>query len=491
MVFDSPVFLFLFFPVFAGVYFLSPAKLKNIILILFSLLFYFWADRSLVLILLLSCLVNYIFGWIIGNGYKRTGLVTSVIFNVSLLFFYKYLTPIIDTGMLMAKNSMAEKPGFSLADIAIPLGISFYTFRAISYSADIYRGKVERSRNFLEFLTYFTLFPLMIAGPIVRYADICGQLSARVVTVRHLTSGIERIIIGLAKKILIAGTFSRVATLIFDAPAGDVSTLMAWTGIIAFAFEIYYDFSGYTDIAIGIGKLIGFDFQENFNYPYVSRNIREFWRRWHISLSAWLRDYIFLPLAYMLSRRLPGNKYFQVRTENIIYLIVTGITFLICGLWHGAGLHFVAWGIYFAFFLVLEQLFLGRILRKFWVPLQHAYTLLVVVCSWVLFKSGDLSEAFGYFEKMFTFSHGLPAFTSYLVYFIFTGETLAITLIALLLATPAYPRLKAAIFSPAFEHPVFIRVTRVAGILILGVLLIVSISYMAENTYNPFIYMRF
>ena len=267
--------------------------------------------------------------------------------------------------------------------------------------------------------------------------------------------------------------------------------VMAWTGIIAFTLEIYFDFSGYSDMAIGLGKMIGFDFTENFKYPYTARNIREFWRRWHISLSTWLRDYLFLPMAYSISRKLKKDRYLRIKTDNIIYIIATLVTFLICGLWHGPAWTFVAWGFYFAVFLILEQLFIGRLLRKLWIPLQHLYTILVVTCSFVIFKSDDLKYAYDYFGRMFSFSSGDPAVNSYLRFYCFNRETLLTTIAALLFSIPVYGYLRNYTNIPGKNNWLLRKFMNFSAILILGILFLVSLSYLASMTYNPFIYLRF
>jgi alginate O-acetyltransferase complex protein AlgI len=492
MAFNSVIFLFLFFPLFLGVYFLSPGKFKNIILIIFSLLFYSWGDKILVLLLVSSALINFGFGKLIHAGYKKPGLILSILFNITLLSFFKYADFLIESAHeIVGLFRPSVQSIHTSSAILLPLGISFYTFRAISYSIDVSRNKINPGDGFIRFLTYFTMFPLILAGPIVRYSDIQTQLGRKNISISKFSEGLERFIIGLAKKVIIAGTFSSIAAQIFQAPVSEISTLFAWIGIIAFTFEIYFDFSGYSDMAIGLGKMIGFDFPENFNFPYTSKSIREFWRRWHVTLSTWLRDYLFLPIAYSLSGKLPGEHYFKIKTEKIIYVLATLVTFLICGLWHGAAWHFVAWGLYFSIFLILEQLFLGRMLKKLWNPIQHAYTVLIVTCSWVIFKADSLHDAFNYFGKLFSFSQGFPAMNSYLKYFTITHETIFITLAAILFSMPVYARLRAFAGDRGSRNHLIQKGLTWTGILALGSLFIICLTYMAANTYNPFIYFRF
>jgi len=492
MVFSSTVFLFFFLPAFLALYFITPGKLKNLTLVIFSLLFFTWGDKVLVLLLLVSVILNFFGAWFIRYVNRVAGLLTMLIFNIGLIVFFKYYNFGVDSlnDLLQAFHLKATflKP---IAGLALPLGISFYTFRAISYVTDVYKRKTEPSRNFLQFCTWFTLFPVITAGPIVRYADLQHQLSFKDISAHRFVEGIARFITGLAKKVLIAGTFASFGQYISAANVSDLSMAMAWAGAIAFTLEIYFDFSGYSDMAIGLGKMIGFDFVENFNYPYTARNIREFWRRWHISLSTWLRDYLFLPMAYSISGKLKKDTYFHVRTDKIIYFIATLVTFLVCGLWHGAAWTFVAWGLYFAVFLILEQLFLGRLLKKIWAPLQHLYTLLVVTCSFVIFKSPTISDSISYFGRMFSFSAGDAATNSFIRFYCLTSETMTITLAAALFSIPVYGYLRAYATAPGKNRALIRTLFDLSAMVILGILLVVTLSYVVSYTYNPFIYTRF
>ncbi|MCX6303948.1 MAG: MBOAT family protein [Bacteroidetes bacterium] len=492
MDFNNTVFLFLFLPVFLAIYYIAPGKLKNVVLILFSLVFYTWGDNILVLLLLASAILNYLGAKFIRRGNRVAGLTAMLIFNIAILGYFKYYNFGVDSLnsilRMFTGNGAALHP---VADLVLPLGISFYTFRAIAYVLDVYKGKTEPSANFLEFCTWFTLFPLVSAGPIVRYADIRDQLAVKNISADRFTEGVARFITGLAKKVLIAGTFSAIAQYVFATPMIRLSMAMSWTGIIAFTLEIYFDFSGYSDMAIGLGKMMGFDFKENFNYPYAARNIREFWRRWHISLSTWLRDYLFLPMAYSLSRKLKNDTYLHIKTDKLIYIVATLVTFLTCGLWHGAAWTYVAWGFYFAVFLILEQLFLGRLLKKLWIPFQHLYTMLVVTFSFVIFKSASLPDVFVYFGRMFSFSPGGPALNSYIRFYSFNRETLIMTIAAIIFSTPVYGYLRAYAGTPGKNRVALGNLMNVTAILILGILFIVSLSYLASHTYNPFIYLRF
>jgi alginate O-acetyltransferase complex protein AlgI len=325
---------------------------------------------------------------------KKFNLILAIIFNVGLLVFFKYYNSFISCfASLVAAPFSGHVAGGLIPDLVIPLGISFFTFRAISYQVDVYRLKIKPHNDFLSFLIYFTFFPLIIAGPIARYHDLQSQLPGRKAGLGFFIEGIEMFAGGLVKKVLIGDTIASIADMVFQSPVSDISTLIAWVGILSFTLQVFFDFSGYTDMALGIGRMLGFRYPQNFNYPYFSKNIHEFWQRWHITLSTWLRDYLFLPLAFSLSRKLRKNQYAAIPADFIIYFISVILTFFICGFWHGAGVKFIIWGLYFAFFLIIEQVGLRRVIRKAWSPFQHLYTLLVVVCSWVIFRSRDLEFA--------------------------------------------------------------------------------------------------
>jgi alginate O-acetyltransferase complex protein AlgI len=492
MAFNSVIFLFLFLPVFLGLYFISGKKLQNIILIVFSILFYTWGAKILILLFLASVVMNYLGAKIIREINAIFGLIGMLLFNIVLLGFFKYYNFGVDSVNDFLSLLNIKGSGFqSIPNLVLPLGISFYTFRTISYIVDVYKKKIDPSDNFLDFVTWISMFPLISAGPIVRYSDMQSQLKAKNISGSRFVEGIGRFITGLAKKVLIAGTFSSVASYVFAAPISDISTLTAWVGIIAFTLELYFDFSGYSDMAIGIGKMIGFDFTENFNYPFISRNIREFWRRWHISLSSWLRDYLFLPISFSLSRKLKNETYFKIRTDRILYFVATLITFLVCGLWHGAAWTFIFWGLYFSIFLILEQFFLGRFLKRLWIPLQHFYTLLIVTCSFVIFKADSMADAFQYFGRMFFFTSGDLAVNSYISFFTINRETLVVAFFAILFATPVVNSSLSLVKKITDSRKVLANVIKCLVVMALAVLFFMSISYMASNTYNPFIYARF
>ena len=470
MVFSSPIFLFLFLPVVLGAYYLVPAKYKNVLLLLASLFFYSWGEGKIVLIMLLVTGINFWSGLIIRSGRRRAGLLISVATSITALWLFKYFNFTFHNFSSFLQFTGIKSDAFaSLPHIALPIGISFYTFQALSYTIDVYRGHVQASRSFVDFATYVTMFPQLIAGPIVRYADIHRQLRNKHISIDNFSAGVERFIIGLAKKVLIANTFAAVADEIFYQNLANLSTFYAWLGVIAYAFQIYYDFSGYSDMAIGLGKMLGFDFMENFNYPYIATSIQEFWRRWHISLSTWFRDYLYIPLG--------GNKVPKLR----VYLNLA-IVFLVTGLWHGASWHFVAWGLFHGLFIVIEKIGFGKILQLLWRPLRHIYTLLVVLIGWVFFRAESLSGALLYLKRMFVFSGGDPALSSYLDFFFLDSRTLFFTIVALVFAVP-----------PQVYFPGKMAVPR-AGLVrqvYFIALLVLSLIYVGAGTYNPFIYFRF
>ncbi len=298
MLFSSPIFLFLFLPITLILYFITPKKLKNFFLLITSLGFYTWGEKELVILIILSSIIDYSSGLIISNGKKKLGLLLSILFNLSILIYFKYSDFVFTnlTDLLQGFN-ISHLNASKFSNVVLPLGISFYTFQTMSYTIDVYRGTVKANRNFIDFATYVTLFPQLIAGPIVRYKEIENELTNRVVTTQLFANGIERFIIGLAKKMIIANNCAFLADGVFALPASEISPLTAWLGVIAYSFQIYFDFSGYSDMAIGLGKMFGFNFPENFNYPYISKSVREFWRRWHITLSNWFKDYLYISLG--------------------------------------------------------------------------------------------------------------------------------------------------------------------------------------------------
>lgn len=456
MLFTSPVFLFIFLPVVLGIYYLLPRRFRNFLLIIASLFFYTWGEEKAVLVLLLMIVANYVFGLMIDKiRYKKFALAVAIIFDLGYIFYFKYL------GFALKTFGSVKIP-----DIVMPLGVSFVTFHLISYVFDIFRKEIKAEKNILDFSLYILMFPHLIAGPIVRYKDIGVQIKKRIFSTELFAEGIKRFIGGLAKKVLIANIMASVADQIFAIFPQYLSGNIVWLGLFSYTLQIYFDFSGYSDMAIGLAKMFGFNFKENFNYPYIATSIQDFWRRWHISLSSWFRDYLYIPLG--------GNRKSRIRT-----LLNIAIVFSLTGLWHGANWHFVFWGAYFGFFLILENLFLGKMLEKIWVGWRHLYTMGVVVIGWLFFRVSSLSYAIYLLKVMVGINPNKTVVFWPGLYM--TKEYIFILIVALILATGWGEKIfqKVAKKVPAIE------------IVTLGILFILSIMQISGDTYNPFIYFRF
>jgi alginate O-acetyltransferase complex protein AlgI len=430
-----------------------------------SIFFYTWGEEKNVIVLLLMILINYIFGLIIGNTtHKKIWLAVAVISDLGYIFYFKYL---VFTFTTLSKILLRwGKDPLTISQIVMPLGVSFITFHLISYIIDVYRKEIKAEKNILDFSLYILMFPHLIAGPIVRYKDIGVQIKKRELSTELFAQGIKRFIGGLAKKVLIANIMAVVADQIFVIFPQYLSGQIVWLGLFSYTLQIYFDFSGYSDMAIGLAKMFGFNFKENFNFPYIATSIQDFWRRWHMSLSSWFRDYLYIPLG--------GNRKGKVRT-----LINIAVVFALTGLWHGANWHFIFWGIYYGFFLILENLFLGKVLNKLWAGWQHFYTLTVVIIGWLFFRINSLSYAIYLLKVMFgAISNKMMV---YQLSVFMTKEYLSIMVVALLMVTPLGQRLFQKIINkiPIIEIATF------------GVLFVLSIMQLAGDTYNPFIYFRF
>jgi alginate O-acetyltransferase complex protein AlgI len=485
MQFNSLIFLFLFLPAAIVLALVSGKKLRNITLLVLSLLFYAWAGVSASVILIISIVLNYFFGIIIYNNVEkkkaRKIFLFAIVVNVLLLAYFKYftfiLTNIYDVQILIHSKALIIKK------VVPPLGISFFTFCGIAYLIDIYRGTVKAEKNFINFALFLSFFPRIIAGPIVRYKDTIGQITGRKITLENFSYGIERFIIGLGKKVLIADSFALIADNVFSLPAGQLTFFSAWMGIISYSLQIYIDFSGYSDMAIGLGKMLGFTIPENFNFPYIARSVQEFWQRWHITLSNWLRDYIFAPLAIRFRNKgKPGIALSAI------------ITFTICGLWHNAGWNFVVWGLFHGVFLSLESLGFGNFLKRLWRPLQHFYLLVVIIFGWVFFRSADLAYAWHYCGAMLSFSN-IPASLAELQIIFSTSFILNIILAiigaaGLFALTGKYTIKLINNFNPVLKGVTIISYT-IVEMAVLFLILTIASSYIAVNNYNPFIYFRF
>lgn len=471
MVFSSSIFLFIFLPLVLFFYFIVRAELRNFVLLTFSLLFYAWGEPRFVFLMLFSILLNYCFGLLVHYYDKRknmkvTFLIMAVVGNILLLSYFKYISFFTDILNQTLHLSIQIEP------IPLPIGISFYTFQAMSYVIDIYRKDGEVQKNPLNLALYISIFPQLIAGPIVRYNIVAEQIKTRIHSFERFAEGIQIFIIGLAKKMLIANQVGFVADKIFALPPSEISVGTAWIGIIAYTLQIYFDFSGYSDMAIGLGKMFGFDFPENFRYPYISKSISEFWRRWHITLGSWFRDYVYIPLG--------GNRVSKLANFRNLF-IVWGLT----GLWHGASWTFIAWGLYYGCIIALEKAGLEKLLKKLWWPFQHMYVLVIVMIGWVFFRADNFTYSFNYLKTMFGLEHQPLTDASTMLYI---HEYGVIFVIAIVAATPILKHLtnvlelvpKVHMFSIQFVRPV-----------LLLTLFMMSIMYLVNSTYNPFIYFRF
>jgi alginate O-acetyltransferase complex protein AlgI len=471
MVFASPIFLFLFLPLTLAAYFAFPRGWRNGVLLAASLVFYAWGEAPYLALVLGSVAFNFAIGAAVGKAgqgpSRKRWLALGVAGNLLALAIFKYANFTVANVNALAPI-LAITP-IALAAIPLPLGISFFTFHAISYVVDVYKGNAHAERNLPRFALYILLFPQLIAGPIIRWRDIAGQLPAREQRIADFAYGVRRFVLGLGKKVLIANTLGAVADRIFGLPAAELTTPLAWLGLACYTLQIYFDFSGYSDMAIGLMRMFGFRILENFNYPYIARSIREFWRRWHISLSNWFRDYLYIPLG--------GNQRGGRRAyANLV------IVFLLCGLWHGASWPFVLWGAWHGVFLVIERAGLDRVLRRIG-PLQHVYALLAVMGGWVLFRCETLTQAIAYYAALLGNAQGNPV-RHPLAEFLdpFVAFTL---LVGIVFATP----LARAIGQWRDRH----ANTAVLGMDVawLAIVFVLASSFLAAGTYNPFIYFRF
>lgn len=466
MVFSSTIFLCVYLPLVLLGYYICPKKGKNLFLLIVSLIFYAWGEPKYVFLMIFSILVNYVFGLLMDKHREnkkrlKLMLVISVIIDLGLLSVFKY------TDFIITNINSVFGAGFDLLNIALPIGISFYTFQAMSYTIDVYRDDVRVQRNLIDFGMYITMFPQLIAGPIVRYSDVQDQLAERSVTTANFSEGIMRFVVGLGKKVLLANQMGAVWTQIY-ALGGDISALMAWTGAAAYTFQIYFDFSGYSDMAIGLGRMFGFKFPENFRYPYESVSITDFWRRWHITLSTWFKEYLYIPLG--------GNRRGLAR-QALNLLIVWTLT----GFWHGAGWNFVMWGLYYFVILFIEKLFLLKALDKLPRLFRHAYALLLIVIGWVIFASDDVSVMLPYLGSMFGANGALGGMD---VYTLLTRAALMV--ICCVASTELPKRLFVTAAGKMNEKAAF----TLKSVLTLT-LLALSVVFLIGDSYNPFLYFRF
>jgi alginate O-acetyltransferase complex protein AlgI len=494
MVFNTLPFLFLFLPLLLLTALFLKKEAQNLFLLLASLFFYAWGQGALVIVLLLSALLNHLFGRTIAAAAaprrRRIALAAGLFFNLGALAAFKYAA-------FFAANLNPLLQGIGLGPMnpvgwPLPLGISFFTFMAMAYLIEVFNRSCPVEKNVLHTALFITFFPTVLAGPINRYSRLKQQMSERQTTPALLSEGIRRFIIGLGKKALLADTLAKTVDQIFAVPVSGLSGGLSWLGAVCYSLQIFLDFSGYSDMAIGLGRMFGFTFMENFNYPYMARSIKDFWNRWHISLSSWLRDFLFLPLAYAISRRIPSARLLGIRAEAWSYYPAMFLTMLLCGLWHGPAWTYIAWGAFHGTFIMLERFILGRRLKRLWPPLQNAYGLVIIACGWILFRAVDLAHAAAVWKAMFGFGRGQgyhPA--AYL-----DNKTLFFLLLGLLAAFPVLPALRrgfenlSARSNRAFVPWLQTGASLLTHVFLLAVLL-ASVMELAMANYNPFIYFRF
>ena len=467
MVFSSAFFLFIYLPIVLFAYYITPLRWRNAVLLVFNLIFYGWGEPVYIVIMFLSTAIDYTHGMLVdrckrrGNDQgARRAVASSVIFNLALLFFFKYWD-------FVAQNLAAAGIGFiPVLGLELPIGISFYTFQTMSYTIDVYRGDTKVQHSILNFGTFVTLFPQLIAGPIIKYKDLGDQIDHRDHTAERFASGVQIFMVGLAKKVLLANNIGMLWDVYKATPVSELTVAGAWLGVLAFSFQIYFDFSGYSDMAIGLGRMLGFEFLKNFDYPYISRSITEFWRRWHISLGTWFREYVYIPLG--------GNRVGPARL-CLNLLIVWGLT----GIWHGASWNFLFWGLYFGVLLMLEKVFLRRWLEKLPAAVGHVYTLFLVLVSWAIFAVEDLGQLGGYLSAMFGAAQG-GAYNGEFFYYLssYLPTLVVLALASTPLAAGLWGRLSLR------KRQVLLPLLVLAGLLL-------CTAYLVDATYNPFLYFRF
>lgn len=464
MVFSSLVFMFAYLPITLLAYYLVPRQGRNIFLFIVNLIFYGWGEPKLVLLMVFNIFFNYIGGWLVDKyradaKKKKLFLILTCVLDIGILAVFKY------TGMITETLNMLPFLNIPELQISLPIGISFYTFQTMSYVIDVYRDDAPVSKNFINFGTYVALFPQLIAGPIVRYRDIAEQLVNRRETLEMFTRGVKLFMVGLAKKVIIANTMGTLTTNIF-ATTDENGVVGTWVGMIAYTFQIYFDFSGYSDMACGLGNMMGFEFLKNFNYPYIAKSITDFWRRWHISLSTWFKEYVYIPLG--------GNRK-GVKRQILNLLIVWGLT----GLWHGAAYNFVLWGLYYGLLLILEKFVLKKFLDRLPSFVQHIYTLFIIIIGWGLFYFTDVGQLGEFMVDLFNFGNGICGDQA----FNLIMSNLPMLIIAAVASTPL-----AAMLYNRFEHTRFMWIPET--LYCMGVLA-VSTASLVNQSYNPFLYFRF
>lgn len=475
MLFSSTTFLFVFLPIVLLSYYLARGKIRNIILLIASLIFYAWGEPVYVVLMLISTLADYCFGLfayrcnIQGKHDKaKWAIVGTVVFNIGMLGFFKY------TDFIIGNLNTGFGLSLELLKLPLPLGISFYSFQTMSYTIDIYRGEAKPQKNPLDLATYVVLFPQLIAGPIVRYQTVADQLIERKTDMDKFGDGVTRFITGLGKKVLLANTAGAIFTQLSELTSARNSVALAWICSIAFTFQIYFDFSGYSDMAIGLGKMFGFEFLENFNYPYISKSITEFWRRWHISLSTWFRDYVYIPLG--------GSRKGRWKTVRNVFIV-----WLLTGIWHGAAWNFVIWGLYFFILLMVEKIGFLKVLQKLPSWIQHLYTLLLINISWVIFAYDKLPALQNSIRNMFG-ANGLPVWNTLSSYYLISY---GIILFILCIASTPFPKKCVQVFYSKINIKMLGIFECVIEPLFLIIVFVLCTASLASDSFNPFLYFRF
>lgn len=468
MVFSSVTFLYVFLPLVLLIYYIAPKRLKNLLILISGIIFYAWGEPVYVCLMLFTTLVDYTAGRLIARFDDRpkarlATMVTAVSINLLLLCIFKYSSFVI--------TNINQIFGLALTDpeLPLPIGISFYTFQSMSYTLDMYMRNISVQKNFINYAAYVTLFPQIVAGPIVRYKEVAAELEHRSVTLTKVGEGVGIFLRGLGKKVLLANNIGMLWTTVKGTPLDGLSVLTAWLGILAFTFQIYFDFSGYSDMAVGMGKMMGFNFPQNFNYPYLSKSVSEFWRRWHITLGSWFRSYVYIPMG--------GNR---VGTLKLLRNLL--VVWFLTGLWHGASWNFILWGLYFGVILIIERFFLGKYLQKIPAVLQVLYSFLLVVFGWVLFEFEDLANVGRYIGAMFGGNGGvlLDGQALYLL------SSYLLLLVVCAIGATNYP--KKLVEKVSGKFPVWVRYA--SPVFEVGLLFLCT-AFLVNSTYNPFLYFRF
>ena len=461
MVFSSLLFMFIFLPIFFVIYYVAPKGIRNLVLLIASLIFYAWGEPIYIFIMLFSTVFDYIIGLFIHRfrekrSIARIFLITSVVVNLSLLGFFKY------TDFFISNINGLFGASIGLLNIALPIGISFYTFQTMSYTIDLYRGKIGVQKNIISFGAYISMFPQLIAGPIVTYSHVEKEINHRMISWDKFGEGTMRFVEGLGKKVLIANNIGLLWENVKALPQSELTLVGSWLGIMAFALQLYFDFSGYSDMAIGLGKMLGFEFPENFNYPYISRSITEFWRRWHITLGSWFREYVYIPLG--------GNRVGSIRLYMNLFVV-----WFLTGFWHGAGWNFIIWGLYFSVLLILEKSFLMRLFERLPTFVSRIYLIVAVLISWVFFSLEKMDLIGQYLGTMFGLG-GTALINNNTLYLIL--NYLVLFIIAVLFATPLMDRMKG-------------KINKWVLYVFYMAVLFLSTAYLVDSTFNPFLYFRF